>query len=317
MVIFEYLMSFIKDYFHFNKRQERGVFVLSIIIIIVILLNHYAPFFYQRNPESLNENNIYFKQLSLIAYKEIQEKRALKESYKNKKEEPVELNIDQKFDPNTIPLEELLKMGVPKYVAENINKYRSKGGKFRVAQDIEKIYGMNEHLSDQMKPWIICPKPKMKVHQDSAEKKVKSLMNKEAYPREIIRLGINASDSLDLLQVSGIGPFYAGAIVKYRNQLGGYIRLEQLMELYKMDSLKYNNMIKSLFLDSISPNQIALNGADFKTLLRHPYIDYETTKYLINKRKRLGKYSALYQIKDDTQMPPNQYEKILPYIKLD
>ena len=84
-----------------------------------------------------------------------------------------------------------------------------------------------------------------------------------------------------------------------------------------MDSLKFNIISRELYLDSLPLKKIAINTADFKTILSHPYINYETTKYLVNKRKRLGKYAALYQLKDDKYISTTEWNKILPYIHLD
>lgn len=317
MIIFEGIVSIIKDYFHFNKRQERGVFVLAVIIIIMIVLNHYAPYFSKRSAEELEDSKAYLQQLKLVAYEEKLEKKSYKSSYKEKKIKNVELLIQQNFDPNTISLELLLEMGLPVYVANNIDKYRSKGGRFYQVEDIRKIYGMNEYIADQMIPWIEIARPREELKEKPKEEKIEVIIKEESKERELLKLGINSSDSIELLQVSGIGPFYAGAIVKYRKQLGGFIQLDQLMELYKMDSTKYCQMTRELFLDSLPPKKIELNTADFKTILRHPYFDYETTKYIVNKRNKLGKYSALYQLKDDKKLPSSQFEKILPYIKLD
>jgi len=310
-------MRFIKDYFHFNKRQERGVIVLAVIIIIMIVLNHYAPYFYQRSPESLNENKTYVKQLQLMAYEDMKAKEAVKKKYNKKVKAPLTLNINHTFDPNTITKKELIDFGLTKYVVENIHKYRLSGGRFQDAKDIEKIYGMNDNLSGQMLPWIIIKRVYQEKEELPKAKEIKPEITEEKQSIVEVKLGINTSDSSALLQVKGIGPFYAGAIIAYRNQLGGYIQLEQLMELYKMDSLKYHMMIGGLYLDSLLPIKIPLNTADFKSILKHPYIDYETTKYIVNKRKKLGKFSALYQLKDDEFMNIDLFEKIKPYLKLD
>lgn len=308
-------MQFIKDYFHFNKRQERGVLVLAIIIIILIGLNHYAPCFYQRSPESLDENMSYVRQLELIAYEDLKAKEASKKAYRKK--EPIDINISYAFDPNTITKGELIDFGLPKHVAENICKYRRSGGHFQAAEDINKIYGLDESLADQLRPWIRIKEVRKAIDEKAYSKEPKPVNKEKKVIVAQIKVGINLADSIELLQVKGIGPFYAGAIIEYRNQLGGYIQLEQLLELYKMDRLKYDQMVPSLYLDSLSPTQIPLNTADFKSILKHPYLDYETTKYIVNKRKKLGKFSALYQLQEDGFIKEEHFEKIKPYLKLD
>jgi len=168
-----------------------------------------------------------------------------------------------------------------------------------------------------MEQWI---KIEPKVKPIIAKKKERSPITEtpaEMKETALIILGINSADSAQLIEVSGIGPFYAGAIVNYRNSLGGYRNMSQLMELYKMDSAKLEKMLPQLYLDSMVISKISINKVEFKDLLKHPYIDYETTKYILNKRQKLGKFAALYELKDPVNMPDSLYQKILPYIKLE
>ena len=311
------MWSSIKDYFGFNKRQERGVFVLSLILIIVIFLNHYAPILAPNIPKHISENAQYLKKIKLQAYEE-----PIKyASFSNKKikhqisKEPVIIHANKAFDPNTVDIKELISIGLPKKIADNINKYRSKGGKFYHKEDLQRIYGMTDDIYNKLEPYILITekKTKWKVTKDeetfSKPKKEKIVIT--------IAIGINTADSTQLLVVDGVGPFYAGEIINYRNRLGGYNDINQLKELYRMDSVKFERMKKQLFLDSIHLKKININTATFKQVLRHPYIDYETTKYIMNKRNRLGKYAAIYQLKDEKFLPEELYNKLLPYLSID
>lgn len=310
-------MRFIKDYFNFNKRQERGVLVLSLIFLISISLNHFLPMLNKKPSAHLFENSTFLKQLKL-------EKFEKEKSWSNDKFKPSNaqkafkipvLTIDSDFDPNTISKEDLLNMGLSKYVAGNIHKYRNKGGVFKEPKELAKIYGMEDSVFIQLEPFIKIKQtiPKIETKPEIVHKKDNTPIAKP----QIKPIGINSSDSLAFLQVNGIGPFYAGAIIDYRERLGGYLRLSQLKELYKMDSGKYYKMIRGLRFDTISIRQLPINSADFKTILRHPYIDYETTKYIVNKRRKLGKFAALYQLKDDEKMPDSLFVKIAPYLSLE
>jgi DNA uptake protein ComE-like DNA-binding protein len=203
-------------------------------------------------------------------------------------------------------------------VAENWVKYRSSGAIFRTKEDVRKVYGLEEHLYQQLEEWMYFPKEDHTKQLLREESVIENELHLKKPPeiKPLIMLGINTADSMELLEVSGIGPFYAGAIVKYRKRLGGYRDIQQLMELYKMDSLKFNKMISQLYLDTVTIERINLNTAEFKEILRHPYINYETTKYIVNKRNKLGKFAALYQLKDSVNMQDSLYQKLLPYIEL-
>ncbi len=305
-------MKIIREYFYLDKRQERGLLVLIIIVLIVILFNHFAPKLFSVSNESLTNSKVYIDMIS--AYQPEENKTLNKSNFENKS---INLNFKESFDPNTVNIDELKDANLPIFVAENWIKYVKNGGHFKTATDVYKLYGMNEDLFRQLERWI---KIEPKAKPIGKEKRERSPITKK--PAKIkekapIILGINSADSAQLLEVKGIGPFYAGAIVKYRNRLGGYKSMSQLMELYKMDSAKLEKMLPQLYLDSMAISKISINHIAFKELLRHPYFDFETTKYILNKRQKLGKFAALYELKDPVYLPDSLYQKILPYIKLD
>lgn len=311
-------MKFIKDYFNFNKRQERGVLVLSVIFLVSLCVNHFGPKYFTEAPAHFSRNAPFLVQLKTVKYEAEKAKpkyKTKKSTYQNprKKSELVHLSY---FDPNHVSSKQLLKMGLSDYVVNNMMKYRGKGGFFKSKSDLSKIYGMEESVFKQLEPYIQIdlpePKKKKELEIKKLDKLVSAKLKVKAPP-----VDINIADSLELLKVSGIGPFYAGAIVKYRNRLGGYLKIEQLKELYKMDEEKYAKMLLGLCLDTIIIRKVPINTADFKSILRHPYINYETTKYLVNKRKQLVKFSAMYQLKDPIHFPDSLYQKLEPYLYLD
>lgn len=306
-------MKWLREYFQMDKRQERGLMVLAIILLLSIAFNHFAPYMFAKSGESLLKSEVYLENLPTESNPAESEKSI-------KKARKVMLEIDRFFNPNTISLEDLKAMKLPPFVAENWVKYRNSGAVFYHADDVSKIYGLEEDVFAQLKPWIKFEqkqfKKKKTIEKPINENDEKNLDIKKSI-QPAIKLGINSADSIELLDVRGIGPFYAGAIVEYRKRLGGFNNINQLMELYKMDSSKFEVMLPQLFLDTVEITKISINNATFKEILYHPYIDYETTKYMINKRNKLGKYAALYQLKDSVHMPDSLFEKILPYIKLD
>lgn len=300
-----------------DKRQERGFLVLVFIAMLVIVFNRYGPGIFIESQEYLAQTAVHIKKLPVEA-----ENNKNDFATKNKPKE-IPLDIKQSIDPNQISLEELKAINLPSYVANNWIKYRNSGAEFKKADDVSKIYGLSESHFKELKHWLYFPKQENKKTNEITNKKPEDKILKEKIDKseeipkiETIKMGINTADSLELLKVNGIGPFYAAAMVKYREKLGGYRNINQLMELYKMDSAKLLKMLPQLYLDTIVIDKINLNTATFKEILRHPYIDYETTKYIVNKRNKLGKYAAIYQLKDSAQMPDELYHKILPYIKL-
>ena len=101
-------------------------------------------------------------------------------------------------------------------------------------------------------------------------------------------IDINSADTTELKSLPGIGSFFAKNIVDYRNKLGGFIEKEQLLEVYAFDTTRMANIENLIIIDTIELRKINVNTDDFKTILRHPYIEYEDVKKIVNYRESKG-----------------------------
>ncbi|MHC1707970.1 MAG: helix-hairpin-helix domain-containing protein [Bacteroidales bacterium] len=128
---------------------------------------------------------------------------------------------------------------------------------------------------------------------------------------------LNQADSLDLLSLPGIGPYFAKAILRYREILGGYVSVNQLLEIYGMNKEKLDKLKPKLKLDTTGLRKLPVNAADFKTILKHPYCNYLIAKSLINFRQQYGKITQMDELLKSGIMPDSTYRKMLPYMVLE
>ena len=150
--------------------------------------------------------------------------------------------------------------------------------------------------------------PAFKADTASTIKKSRKEQQKFKQP---IRMELNTVDSATLTKVPGIGEKSAGMIVRYREQLGGFYSVRQLEEKLTWDSAKdrMEEWCSRWFsADSSLIRPINVNTADFRQILRHPYISYEQTKALVNyrdKHKRIEGWDSIYMMEqfgdDDIQ----------------
>ena len=146
-----------------------------------------------------------------------------------------------RFDPNTVSLEDLQRLGFSEKQALSIDAYRQKGGRFRRPSDFAKSYVVADSVFERLAPFIDIP-----------------------------RIDINRADSTALLALPGIGPFFAGKMVQYRAQLGGYSTVEQLLEIWHFDEEKLAAM-RDLITCS-APDAFPLWTLPEADLSRHPHI---------------------------------------------
>ena len=138
-----------------------------------------------------------------------------------------------------------------------------------------------------------------KIREEREKKKIKKPnkpdFKKKEYKENIVKkkeiaaINLNKADTSGLLQIPEIGPFFAKNIINYRERLGGFIDKEQLLEVYGFDSSRLAIITPHINIyDNLELRKINVNNDDFKTILRHPYIEYEDVKKIVNYRESKG-----------------------------
>ncbi len=138
------------------------------------------------------------------------------------------------------------------------------------------------------------------------------------YPRKtgepILPIDINRADSLQLLPLPGIGPVFAGRLIKYRGLLGGYAFLDQLKEVYGMSMETFDLIADRIVIDTTLIIKLDLNSATFRELLRHPYLEYEDVKALVNYRDFAETIQSLRELEDNFILADSVLKKVTPYL---
>jgi len=127
-------------------------------------------------------------------------------------------------------------------------------------------------------------------------------------------LHLNKADSLSLLTLPGIGPVFAGRIVRYRALLGGYCCLDQLSEVYGMRQETLELVTPLLVLDSSGLDKLQINSIAFRDLLRHPYLEYEHVKSLFRYIDSKGALESAEEIRQNSLLPDSTLDRIAPYL---
>ncbi len=214
------------------------------------------------------------------------------------------------FDPNRADKEELLKMGLDAFVVNNILAYRKAGGKFEKAQDLSRIYGLEEKVYEQLIPYVNIEKP------DSAatlKPCVNKTQDKEKEP--IHNIPVNKASFAELMQIQELSPRLAGRIINYRDLLGGYYSLDQMDEVYGMtDSMKII-LQDFLVIDQDNILKISLRESDFATMLRHPYLEKLHVKKFFDLKDFYGDSISLKHIRNNRIFPDSILKRIEPYLQ--
>jgi competence protein ComEA len=308
------MKPFFRNYLTLNKRERNGIFVLlGILCVLFIWMG-------MQEMEFGEGSNSYVQERVLIkADTTRRSKQAPASAQAGKKEEEQSTPLASlfPFDPNTLDPEGWVRLGLKEKQVHTIRNYLSKGGKFKKAEDLQKIYGVSEGEYQRLAPYIQIPSPG-KEHEKNAEKgnpanpepphKVKTT------PLALVEL--NSADSAALEALRCIGPGFAKRIVTYRKLLGGFHDLDQLHEVYGMDEDRFHCLITQVTVDSLRILKLNPNKATLIELRKHPYIHFELAKLIVSYRERHGDYKQLGDLRALKLLDESQFKRLLAYLTL-
>ncbi len=140
-----------------------------------------------------------------------------------------------------------------------------------------------------------------------------SLQERDTSTRPLVKLDVNTADADGFARLKGIGPVLSNRIVKFRDALGGFYDISQVSETYGLDSLIYLQLRDKLELRE-EHKCIALDTASFKTLLRHPYLEYEHVR-LIKSHTFIPGLPVSEQL-SEAGLPGEISSKVSPYLRM-
>jgi DNA uptake protein ComE-like DNA-binding protein len=164
----------------------------------------------------------------------------------------------------------------------------------------------------QVKQQVSNKKVQKKVEAPLPEKVVAYQSVKKKPP---IKVNINKADSAEFTRLYGIGPVLAARVIKFRKMLGGFHSIHQLAQTYGLPIETYEN-IKDQLVCKGEIKKMRANSADFRTLIRHPYIDKESVINILNARKADQLIHDLSSLIAITQMDTSSAKDLIPYLDL-
>ncbi len=298
-------MEPVRKWFTFNKGERVAIITIMAALILLIVACLFRPARKSLSDASLHDLD------SLLALRQaaIEEQRQQKAE---QTQETTELHPFP-FNPNTLTEEEWLQMGLNDRQVRNIMNYQAKGGKFYSKADLGKLYTISEEDFAQLEPFIILPEVNRSSSSKSTVKKTESQPAEEEPKRaektSIPIVDLNTVDSTTLVELPQIGGYTAMRIIAFRDKLGGFIDKEQLRDVKGMDAERFAIIEPYINIsDENDLRKIDVNRDDFKTLVNHPYLNYEQVKRIVNQRERRGMIKNWAQlealIKEDGEVNP-------------
>ncbi|MEO8771819.1 MAG: helix-hairpin-helix domain-containing protein [Ferruginibacter sp.] len=304
-------------FLHFTRKEKNGtVFILVIIFLLIATPFVYSFFFKEKNIDAgeFKTGMATLKIKSLDSSEKKYEKKYPENNYKKDiREYKTHDNSNAMnlffFDPNTLSAEGWKKLGVRDKTIATIQNYLSKGGKFKQPEDIKKIWGLHEDQVSQMLPFV-------RIEQTSTQTSANfPAYEKKEYPKKTISIiDINNADSSTYISLPGIGPGYAKRILKFRDKLGGFYKIEQVAETFGLPDSTFQKIKSYLQVSGENIKQININTATLDELKEHPYIRYQIANAIIQYRTQHGNFVDVDDIKKIMLVSNELFGKLAPYL---
>jgi competence ComEA-like helix-hairpin-helix protein len=294
--------------FLLTAEQWLGLLILAVLIAAGMVATKYLQ--PETKPIVLVEDSIKTNFEDYQAKQDSIHKAKWKKTYKR---DTIEIRM-QMFDPNTVDSVTLLHLGFKPWQAKNMLKYRAKGGKYRQKEDMKKLYGMTDSMYIALEPYICIQQDSIAV--DSAQVdtiRLDSLPKWRSIKKDTI-LNLRTADTTELKLIRGIGSYRAKMIVRYREQLGGYARVEQILEARGMDKVVADSILPHFYIDSVVLNKMPVNKIRPEVLHRHPYLSFEQAKAIYEYRRRHIRIKSAEELKKIKGLSPSDIEKISIYL---
>lgn len=283
-------MSF-KDYFQFNKKEQNGILLLSFILLLTIIYYNIMYLFTDKQKTDFSEfDNLIPETEDVI-----------------EKQQTDSLFV---FNPNTLNDKGWIILGLSEKQISIFRNYQSSGIIFYSSEDLSKCYAISDDFINRVTDFIIFPQRTEK------KEKVKIEKSDEKSAEQLQIIDLNSADSILLISINGVGPFYSKQILEYREKLGGFVSYNQFSEIWGLEKLDINNFKNQTKIDTNFIKKININSATFDQLYFHPYINYNQSKAIINYRLQHGQFIHIKDIQNIVLIDSDLFRKIAPYLKL-
>ena len=303
--------TFHRDYFNFSRAERFGILGLCGCILLVLTIRWSIPRWLQRPHPDISafaEEIAQFRMTATMASPGI---------------EPTEPFADASsvsdlfyFDPNKATNDEWDKLGLNERQIRNIRNYQASGGSFRRKEDLQKLYTISATQYQLLEPYIRITVNEPVIKETHANpgtgeiERTTAIVQKETKPQ----IELNTADSSLLIQLTGIGPVLAARTIRYRNLIGGFADVAQLGEVFGIQQDLVERLTPQLSVDTSFIRKIPVNTASLNDLTRHPYLNEQQARGMMNYRRLQNRINSLDELVQNNILKRGEAEKIRPYL---
>ena len=236
------------------------------------------------------------------------------------------------FDPNTVTLQELCRLGFPVKVAAGIIKYRTKGKRFEIPEDFATCYGVSLEHYTVLEPYIVIGEAfqARPFAGSGSGGRARGDGGGEAPAAGYFDPNLTDAEGFRAL---GFSAKQAEVLVRYRESIGGFGSVEDFARCYVVseetfdrlspyiriakDSVAISAMAGAAGRPAAKGEKVEINGADSALLRSVSGIGEVLVGRIMEYRRALGGFARKEQLAEVPGMSEANYERIMGQIRVD
>lgn len=287
--------------FDMSIRHQRGIWVLLIASVLII----FAPRFFLYLEKDESAATLILLPVEVNPRWESSKKfKRWNSNHKNSSWSHSKKTFKkptQPFNPNELTMEEWMQFGLSEKQASIVLKYTKRG--IHSNDELQKIKFIPKQTFDNIKDFTQYP---------TLDKEARTQQNMSS-PKLV---NANEASEEELMKIKGLGPFYARQILKYQQQLGGFVRKEQILEVWKMTPEIYAQIQAHLSCEGSTIRKLSINQATAEELQAHPYLNWNQANSIVKMRMQKGGFKSIEEIRESVIIDEETFEKVRPYLSL-
>ena len=285
-----------------TKQQGLGILALVVLMVALEMVVHWLP----ARPSTVEEDMLPAAEDSLS--------KVHRPHYRYHRD-TIAIHLHA-FDPNTADSVTLRELGFAPWQAGNILRYRAAGGVYHRAEDLRKLYGMTDSMYLALLPYITIDSLYARIRRDSLPVWGMRQMKCDTV------VELNSVDSAGLRAIKGVGAATARVILRYREELGGYVDTAQPREIndyydYVFWDIPWDSILPHMRICTDSVRLLRVNSLSVRRLAAHPYLRFEDAKAIYTLRRNRFTLDSIGELRAIPTLPDSVIEKIAPYLSFE